>query len=484
MKALVVGGGTAGLIMATILKRMLDIKVDVVRSEEIGIVGVGEGSTEHFADFLKTVGLDHYSFMKHTDATFKSGIMFEGWNPKRRYLHSIGEKYAEVAGQYHYTFARQIINNEPLVAAPVWESMVNRWFLNRREEYAYNQMHFNTYKMNEYLTFVAEQLGVQFFNDKIEEVVLKENGYIQKVVGEKREYRYDFYVDATGFKRLLMGKLGAEWESFSKYMKMNSAITFQTEVPENENLNLWTIAKAMNSGWFFRLPTWDHYGNGYIFDKNYIDADGAKEEVERMMGQGVEVGKSFSFDPGYLKKQWINNCVSVGLASAFVEPLEATSIGTSIQQAFILAHRLINYDDNSIARYNNSVEDIMLNIRDFISLHYVTPRRDTDFWFDVSEMELPERMQERLNEWKYRLPVSEDFAGESEYIMFTAGNFIQVMEGLDLLDRQAIRKEFMGKAKIIRDRAESQMREEDHFNATLDLIPHREFMFLLREVFA
>lgn len=483
MKVLVVGGGTAGLIMATVLKRKLDIKVDVVRSDEIGIVGVGEGSTEHFGEYLKTIGLDHYTFMKFTDSTFKSGIMFDNWNPKRRYLHNIGERFAEVAGQYHYVFARQIVNNDILSGKNNWESMINRWFLNRREEYAYNQFHFDTYKMNDFLTYIAEQLGITFFNDKIEDVVLHENGSIQKVVGEKREYRYDFYVDATGFKRILMNKLGAEWESFGDYMKMNSAITFRTE-NEGDNFNLWTLARGMDSGWLFRLPTWNHHGNGYIFDKNYIDSDGAKQEAEKYLGEEVEIGKTFNFDPGFVKKQWIKNCVPVGLASAFVEPLEATSIGTTIQQAFLLSHRLINYNDYCVDRYNKSVTDIMHNIRDFICLHYVTPRRDTDFWYDVSELQLPESLSMKLDEWKFRLPVSEDFAGESEYIMFTGGNFIQVMDGLDLFDRNAIRKEYNGHAKIIRDRADQIIQEERHFQDTLDLVTHRDFVYLIREVFA
>jgi tryptophan halogenase len=483
MKVLVVGGGTAGLVAATILKRKLDIQVDVVRSKDIGIVGVGEGSTEQFKEYLDTIGIDQYHFIKNTNSTYKIGIVFDGWNPNRPYMHSIGLEFAEIAGQYHHILGHQISNEDHyLVAANNWENLINRWFLNKREEWVAHQFHFNTHMLNDFLTHVAEQLGCKIFDDEISEVVLKENGYIDRVKGEKRDYNYDFYVDATGFKRVLMTPLGAKWKSFSEYMKMNSAITFQTE-HEGDNFPLWTLAKSMDSGWLFQLPTWDHLGNGYIFDKNYIDEDGAKSEVEKLFGTEVEIGKKFSFDPGHLENAWINNCVAVGLASAFVEPLEATSIGTSIEQSFLLSHKLINYNDHAIELYNKSFTSIMNNIRDFISLHYLSPRRDTDFWRDVSKMALPESMQEKLDYWKYKLPVSEDFAGESEYIMFTAGNFIQVMEGLDLFDTRAIKKEFMSQTKLVRDLAKKAVSDHREFLNNISVVRHKDFIALTRELF-
>jgi flavin-dependent dehydrogenase len=486
MKVLVVGGGTAGLVTALILKRKLDVEVDIVRSKEIGTVGVGEGSTEHFATFLKTIGLDQYHFIRNTNATLKIGIKFENWNPERTYLHSIGKEYDELAGQYPYLYGKEISSNnsKSLCSELNWNDKVNRWFSNQREEWPTNQFHFNTHMMNDYLSFVANQMGIKIYDDEISDVILKEGGQIGRVKGKERDYKYDFYVDATGFKRMLIGRVGAEWKSFGEYMKMNSAITFQTEHEDDENISMTTLARGMDYGWMFRLPTWDHVGNGYIYDNNYIGEDEAKREVEDYLGREITIGKTFSFDPGYLKNSWTNNCVAVGLAAAFVEPLEATSIGTTIQQAFLISHRLSNYDQLSIDSYNKSFTNIMENIRDFICLHYVTPRRDTQFWKDVSKMPLPESLSEKMKRWKNHLPISEDFCGDSDYTLFNANNYTIVLEGLDLFDRNSIRKEYMNQSPIVRNAADELSLNQKRFIESIATISHRSHIQMIRDVFA
>jgi tryptophan 7-halogenase len=485
MKVLVVGGGTAGLVTALILKRKLDIEVDVVRSKDIGIVGVGEGSTEHFATFLKTIGLDQYHFIRNTNATLKIGIKFENWNPERSYIHSVGKEYDELAGQYPYLYGKEISSNNhrKLCAELNWENRVNRWFVNQREEWNTNQFHFNTHMMNDYLSVVAEQMGINIYDDEITDVILKEGGQIGRVKGKQKDYRYDFYVDATGFKRMLIGRVGAKWKSFGEYMKMNSAITFQTEHEDEENFSITTLARGMDYGWMFRLPTWDHVGNGYIYDKNYIGEDEAKKEVEDYLGREITIGKTFSFDPGYLENSWIKNCFAVGLSAAFVEPLEATSIGTTIQQAFLLSHRLSNYDETSIESYNQSFANIMENIRDFICLHYVTPRRDTQFWRDVAEMPLPDSLSKRLKRWKHHLPISEDFFGESDYVLFGASNYTIVLEGLDLFDRSSIRKEFMMQSAIVKSAADELSLNQKRFEESIATITHKSHIKMIREIF-
>ena len=487
MKILVVGGGTAGLVAATLLQSKLDAQVDLVFSKEIGTVGVGEGSTEHFNEFVETLGLDPYVLLRETNATLKSGIVFSGWNPQRPFMHAVMHEFAIKNGQYHYLYGRQIANNDHYLNSQLnWDSVLNKWFLNRREELPTNQYHFNTNMMGEFLTKVAEEIGCKVFDDEITDVVIKENGYVQKVRGNKRDYVYDFYVDATGFARTLIGPLGAKWNSFSEHMRMNSAITFQTE-NDDENFPLWTLAQAMDSGWMFRLPTWDHTGNGYIYDKEFVDEDGAKAEVEKLLGREVTIGKRFSFDPGHLDRPWINNVCAVGLASAFVEPLEATSIGTSIQQSFLLAARLMNYDDKSVESYNRSFVAIMENIRDYICLHYVTPRRDTEFWKAIADMPLPERLNERLAHWKHHLPISEDFlvdSSGSDFHLFGDANYILLMEGLELFDRRSIKKEYMAQSKLIRDAADDALARHKQFISSIPVVSHKGYVAMTRDVFS
>jgi tryptophan halogenase len=478
VKILIVGGGTAGFIAATILKKKFDITVDVVKSSDIGIVGVGEGSTEHFKDYLNFVGIDQYEFIKRTNSTFKCGIMFDGWSDKP-YLHSVQTPYLEQFGQTYPMYQYAIANQFELNSDSLWENKINSWFVNKREDFAFNQFHFNTFMMNEFLQEISLDIGISIYEDTILEVVLDDTGSISHLIGEKNEYEYDFYIDSTGFKRLLIDKLGAKWVSYSNHLLMNSAIVFQTP-NVYDDISMWTLARAMNSGWLFRLPTWDHYGNGYIFSNNHIDEEGVVKELEFLYGEKIEIGRKFSFDAGHVDRAWIKNCVALGLSSAFVEPLEATSIGTTIQQTFLLMHRIIGYTEKDIEFYNKSFTSIMDNIRDFIALHYITQRTDTDFWKDASSNIVPNSLEERLNLWKNRLPIKEDFIEYSDYSMFGPANFIVVMEGLGLFDRQSILKEFnylpYDRKLFIKEKFDFMKNNFD----TMKTISHRQYLDIIR----
>jgi tryptophan halogenase len=246
---------------------------------------------------------------------------------------------------------------------------------------------------------------------------------------------------------------------------------------------MWTLARAMDAGWMFRLPVWGRYGNGYIYDSNYIDADGAKKEVEKLFGTELDIGKSFSFDPGHVDRAWIKNCVAIGLSGSFVEPMEATSIGSSIQQAFMLMHRLTNYTDNVVHAYNDSFVSMMENIRDFVVLHYITSKNDTSFWQDLKLGDIPNSLGYKLERWRYKLPVHEDFNDTSDYGMFNADNFTLVLDGLNLFDRNAIRNEYEINHDHIKDSATIAIQNQIDYENSLDTIPHKEMLRLIREYF-
>lgn len=474
-KIAIVGSGTAGLVAAIILKIRLDVEIDIIYSDKIGIIGVGEGSTEHWKDFSDFVGFHHSEFVKECDATYKLGIMFDNWSDKR-FLHSVQDIYSERHGQYAPNYARQIAYQDyNMIQDQVAENKISTYFLENQSMPPANQFHFNTHKLNSFLTRVAKHYDINFIEDDINEVELNEQGEIHKLFGNKSNYEnYDFYIDCTGFNRILMKKLGAKWNSYSKFLKMKSAIVFPTE--EEQEINLWTLSKAMKYGWLFRIPVQGRYGNGYIFDSDYINIDKAKQEVDEFFGRDIEVSKQFNFDPGALDEVWIKNCCAIGLSSSFVEPLEATSIGTSIQQAFLLMHRLPSYDDKVIESYNKSFTNIMENIRDFISLHYVTKKTESQFWKDISAIELPESLKSNLETWKHKLPIHEDFSNSSDYALFGPDNFILVMEGLNLFDRESIKKEYEQQGKNLKNWTNNfKIRECARHNFT-EYISHREFI--------
>ena len=484
MKICVVGGGTAGFVAALILKKSYpDFTVDIIRSSKIGTIGVGEGSTEHWSAFMDFMGIQAGDLIKNTDATFKSGIMFQNWS-KVDFLQSVHDPFVSEHLGLPMMYAK-LIKDKPhpkeLVGEYTWNSHLpfNKFMEENINETGVSQYHFNTHKLNDFLTAKATDLGCNVMDDEIEQVILNDLGAVRKLQSKTSTYEYDFYVDCTGFSQLLISKLGAKWQSYSKYLKMKEAIVFPTE--EEEELPLWTVARAMNSGWMFRIPVWGRKGNGYIFDSDFITPEQAHKEAETFLGHGVEVAKHLKFDPGALDKPWIKNVCAVGLSASFVEPLEASSIGTSINQSFLLASRIVNYNKNSIDRYNKEVQAIMNNIRDFIVLHYITNRTDTEFWTHLQTAEIPDSLANNLDMWKTRLPIADDFTDCTSKILFNEYNYILVLYGLGLIDTEMVRKQYESIPKEAKFFADQQLTNKIEHDK-LKTIPHKMMIDLIRRI--
>ena len=480
IKILVVGGGVSGFISALILKNFLNVQVDLVYSDNIGTIGVGEGSTEHFRTFMDFCGISNEEIVCQTDATYKVGLIYDNWTEKP-YMHNVSKILAEDRiNRFSHVYSKLLSEgSDHLTTSFFWRNKISSWF----SEKVYpnppvNQYHFNSLKLIEFLKNKSISTGIGVFEDTVSEVSVDQSGNIEYVQGIKKKYYYDFFIDCTGFKRILISKLGAKWISHSKYLKTNSAIVFQT--PDTEDYNLWSYSRAMEYGWMFRLPTWGRHGNGYIYSNEYITSDQAKKEIEDYLGYEINVGKELSFDPGALDVAWINNCVAIGLSSNFVEPLEASSIGTTIQQSFLLANRIINYDQSVIKKYNWSFNSIITNIRDFIVLHYIVKKENTKFWKDLKNLELPETLKDRLDLWKYKLPIPEDFAHESNYVLFRDSNFISVLGGLKFYSQEFLKKEFDSLALDIQKDAELLIKERDDIDNSTGLIGHKELLLKIR----
>ena len=477
----VVGGGTAGLISALILKQSGNLDINLIYSSDIGIVGVGEGSTEHFAEFMNFLEIKPSQIIKECDATFKVGVMFDNWIKDYQYLHSVIHPFSQRLGQYPFVYARQVGNNSKLIYPNnIAKNILSTKHVNVDLFPPTNQYHFNTFKLNEFLKNLAISKGINVFDDNIVDVILNQQGEIDFIIGKNLTYTADFYIDATGFKRILMNKLKVKWKSFNKYLKLNSAITFPTK--DEDNYNYWTLAKAMDAGWRFKIPTWGRHGNGYIYDNNFISAEDAKLEVEKELGHEIEIGKTFQFDPGALENVWTKNCVAIGLSGCFFEPLEATSIGLTIQQSFLLMHRIQNYDEIVIKEYNKSFNTITENIRDFIVLHYLTKRNDTEFWKNILKLEIPESLKYNLEKWKTKMPIAEDFLNLSNYAMFWGSNFITVMANLNLFDNNAILKEYELSLDINKKIATNIIDQQIIEEHTTKYITHKEMLKIIRDI--
>lgn len=477
----IIGAGTAGLISALMLKqRFSDVDIEIIKSDSIGIIGVGEGSTEHWREFIKFIDVPYNQVIQECDATFKSGIMFKNWS-KTDYLQSISTGYNYRHRKIPFVYLHQIAKGVPpekMLSSHAWESKVNTWFIDQDDVGPTSQFHFNTHKLNEFLTNLCIQRNIKITDDKISDVVINHDG-INTIKGDRGEYKFDFYIDASGFRRLLIDKLGAKWKSYSKYLKMKSAIVFPTE--QGNDIPMYTTATAMDAGWMFNIPVYGRNGNGYVFDSDFIDSETARREVEIKLGHDIEIKKEIKFDPGALDQSWIKNCCAIGLSSSFVEPLEASSIGTSIQQSFLLIDMLTNHDENVIKKYNKLLAGITDNIRDFIALHYLTDRNDTEFWKSIPSTEIPDSLAEKLSVWKHHIPTIDDFVDTSDYRLFTDFHHILVLHGLNYFDIDSIRKEYQ---RLLPDDMKQEAENVVHEAETLKCVtvPHKIYLDIVRNM--
>ena len=266
-------------------------------------------------------------------------------------------------------------------------------------------------------------------------IVHPESGNIVSLNGEKGRYEADFFIDCSGFSRLLLNNtLDVKWKSYSEYLPLNSAIAFATD--EMEEYNMYTKSTARDYGWSWQIPTQGRTGNGYVFCDRFIDEDQAHQEMEEAYGQEITINKTFKFDPGRLEKAWHKNCYAVGLSQSFVEPLEATAIGSVIQQMYALVHFL---PSNSVDECNEVVDNIFDNIFDYVQAHYLTKREDTPFWKEVKyNLKITPSLQKLLDRWKKRFPLAQDV--HCRWGMFSEINYIPILYGLKWFNQELVSK--------------------------------------------
>lgn len=475
-KIIVVGGGTSGLMAALMLQKQFShLEIQVIESSSIGTIGVGEGATEHWKHFCHTIGVSLEDTLVHCNATLKAGIKFSNWGIPD-YIHNTVEPYAQTAGDYSAIYAKLISEGaSPLdiIHKTTIDSTVNEAWLNGAP-CPQNQFHFNTFSTVDYLHKLCSSRNISVVDDKIIDVVLDESGNITKLVGEKINHNADFFIDSSGFSRVLMKKLGAKWVSYKDHLWVNSAIAFPTE--DTDEYPIYTQATAMDAGWMWNTPVNGRWGNGYVFCDEYLDFDQAQAEVETKLGRSIDIAKKIKFDSGKLDKSWIKNCACIGLASSFVEPLESSAISQTVLQTFLVMNLLPGFinDPNISTVYNKTVDNMCNNILDFISLHYYVPKDNTSFWKDLKTSRhswMTESLKSNLEQWTKRLPLASEF--DPKYVLFTADNWIVTLHGMGLLDQALVKKEYQMIAPELRDYADLVVRTEKHLESTLKFIPHK-----------
>ena len=439
MKFIVIGGGTAGCISALMIKKKYkDSDVTIIESDSVGIVGVGESSTEHWGDFCNFVGINQLSAITHAKATFKVGVYFDKWADKD-FMHCIGVGPTfdedKLYKNYYHNAAYLIANSKPnhwMQTPMTWTNRISTQSLVGRNTSPTPQFQFDTHALNEMLHNICKKLDINIVVDDISSILLNQNGDITQLNSSSSSYEVDFVIDCSGFSRLILGKTYDEkWISYKDYLPTNSAITFATD--KMQEYNKYTKCTAQSSGWSWKIPTQNRTGNGYVFCDDFINSDNAMKEMNLF-----HFDKKFKFDPGRFENAWVNNCFAVGLSQSFVEPLEATSIGSAIQSMFCFLH---HYPLNDREQCNKEVNHIFDNTAEYVQAHYLTKREDTAFWkFIKYDLKLLPGLKEKLEKWKYSMPLNSDF--EKRWGLFGVENYIPILYGLKWFDSTKIKEEF------------------------------------------
>ncbi len=442
-KVVIAGGGTAGWCAAAALSQQLGTVLDItlIESEEIGTVGVGEATFPTILSFHKILDLDEREFLRVTRGSIKLAISFENWARKGdRYIHSFGVigKHTWLGGFQHFWLAAKAAGFGDELGDYCFElqaAKAHRFFTseNSKINYAY---HFDAALYARYLRSRSEARGVRRMEGKISQVVQHSaSGDIEALVlasGERIDG--DFFIDCTGFRGLLIEQaLKAGFDDWSHWLRNDSALALQTDYPL-DNIPPYTRAIAHDAGWQWKIPLQHRQGTGHVYSTAYTTDDEAREVLLGNLEGDVRVElRLLKFRTGRRRKAWMKNCVAVGLAGGFVEPLESTSIHL-IQSGITRLLRLFPFDgctDSLTRQYNQESQVEYERIRDFIVLHYkATERDDTAYWRDCRDMSVPDTLAHRLklfHETGMVFPDGED--------VFRVDSWLQVMTGQRLEPR-------------------------------------------------
>lgn len=417
-KILIVGGGTAGWMAANLIAlRWRDVEVCLLESAEIGIIGVGEGTTPHLKFFFDTIEVPESEWMPRCNATYKNGISFTNWSSVpgfESYFHPFPAQTDDFTVPIFFSSIKARIHGNNVNAHPdhyFLETYLTRANLGPipAESFPFGVAygyHFDATLLGQYLAEKAASRGVKRILGTIKEVLMDTTGEIASVrVDDDTLVDADFFIDCSGFKSLLLqGALKATFKSFKENLFNNAAVVMPS--PIAETIAPETNSTALSNGWAWKIPLTNRYGNGYVYSADYISAEQAETELRQHLNllDSDVPARHLQMKVGRVEKHWEKNCVAIGLAQGFIEPLEATALALSFETVM----RFMAHYENGL--YTNKFEDAFnreINakfdgVRDYIVCHYkVNQRKDTDYWRDNAlNTRVPENLNKVLHLWR------------------------------------------------------------------------------------
>jgi tryptophan halogenase len=362
-KVVIIGGGTAGWLTSLVVNKFWkNTDVTLIESSKIGRLGAGEGSTGNFGKMLSLLEINQDEFFQKTKSTLKNGVHLYNWT-----------------------------GNNELSKHLFFGDGPNEF----NKSYAY---HFDARLVAEYFKEIAVSRGVKWLDNEVIDVK-KEGDKVTKLhLKDGEVITLDFVFDCSGFAKIIIeGVYKEKWKDYSEFLLLNKSINFFLPQENKYSFNEGTPTKmySMKHGWMFNIPLQHRWGCGYVHNDRYCTIEEAKKEVEDYLGQEITIQKVFDFKPGSFERSWIDNSISIGLSYGFIEPLEATSLMSTIMQL----KRLIDLDfnDEHKEKFNKWCGEIYEQNLMFIRYHYLCERDDTQFWKDCTSKPIPHKLKKILD---------------------------------------------------------------------------------------
>jgi tryptophan halogenase len=476
----VLGGGTAGWMTASYLGKALGpaVTITVLEAPSIPKIGVGEATVPNLhKTFFQFLGIAEEDWMRECNASYKMGIKFINWrtdgigetrarpfrNSVDHYYHLFGLlpnhgdlplshhwAYKKLAGQTDEPFDYSCYREPPILDANLSPRHADgrKW-----TNYAW---HFDAHLVADFLSrFAVETQNAVHIQDEMTEVVIDQRGHISALKTKSgATIEGDLFVDCSGFRGLLINQAMKEpFLDMSDHLLNDRAVA--TAVPNDDEANgvePYTSAIAMSAGWTWKIPMLGRFGTGYVYSSRFQSQDEATLEFCRMWDLDPETQplNQVRFRVGRNRRTWVKNCVSIGLSSCFLEPLESTGIYFVYAALYQLAKHFPDkrFDPILADRFNHEIETMFDDTRDFLQAHFsFAPRNDTPFWRACKELELSKDIIEKIAMYKAGLPVNMPTTDENTYYanfdaefrnFWNNSNYYCIFAGLDFIPDHAL----------------------------------------------
>ena len=392
-KIIIVGGGSAGwMTAATLESQFPQHSISLIESKNIPTIGVGESTILPIQRWMKLLKIKDEDFLKHVDGNYKLSIRFTDFYKKGEFFHypfgtpvTEGNKYFLNDWWFKkILFPKTPYSDYAECNYPLQMAYVNANKFNKKLDYAYqvDAAKFGAWLRDYYCKKVKHII------DDVVSVEQNENG----IVSLNKKYKADLYIDCTGFKSLLLGKsLKEPFESYSDILPNDSAWATRLQYKnKKKELTTYTNCTAIENGWVWRVPLWSRIGTGYVYSSKFVDDETALKEFKKHLKEREKVSKvdqlnfrNIKSRVGMYKRLWVKNVAAIGLAAAFVEPLESNALFTVHEFLISLVRNLqrntVSQWDKDI--FNHSCKRMFRSWAEFVALHYALSHRDdTPYW--------------------------------------------------------------------------------------------------------